>query len=402
MFQKSNTSFTFHVLRFTFHAITALLLIAWSPAPQSSAMTVIGQVTNGTAESATPPDLPVTLHIFTDMEETEVHTTTLSTEGTFAFEGLALEGGETLVARTVYQDVAYTSDFATLEAGQQEVSLPITIYETTEEPDAIAIAQLHIFVNGMEEWVQIGVYSLVNNSGDRAYVGQVDPALDERTTLSFTLPEKTESLRFDGAGLGQRFLEQEQGFADTRPILPGDTTLEVSYSYELPYEPNMQVEQNFGVTIQSIVMVVPGGSLVLEGDGITPQGTIDTQMGASLSYAAGPLAADEPLAFSVALAPEGMLESEGSGGQGSMPPTAPSSGSGIMMGIVALAAAAVLIYLMWQTPNPGTMPAQVRSQVEAIATLDTDFEAGRIDEKAYHQKREALKQQVREKMESGS
>ncbi len=401
MFQKSNTRFTFYVSRFTFYAIAVLLLIAWSPAPQSGAMTVIGQVTNGTAESATPPDLPVTLHIFTGMEEAEVYTTTLSAEGTFAFEDLELEGDETLVARTVYQDVAYTSDFATLEAGQQEISLPITVYETTEEPDAVSITQLHIFVNRMEERVQIGVYSLVSNSGDRAYVGQVDPGLDERTTLAFTLPENTESLRFDGAGLGQRFLEQGQGFADTRPILPGDTTLEVSYSYELPYEPDMPVEQNFGVPVQSIVMVVPGGSLALEGDGITSQGTIDTQMGAALSYAAGPLAADEPLTFSVVPAPEGMLENAGSEGQ-NLPPTAQRSGSGIMMGIVALAAAAVVIYLMWRTPNPGTMPAQVRSQIEAIAALDADFEAGRIEEKAYRRKRKALKRQVREKMESGS
>lgn len=375
--------FTLHVSRFTFAlALLALVLATgWSPAPQEGGITVVGQVTNGTAGGIVPADRPVTLHVFSGVEETERYTTTLAADGSFRFDGLAMEAGEAFVARIIYQDVIYFSDPGAPEPGQAEPSLPITIYETTEDPIAILVTQLHILVSVTRDRLRIGEHYLISNEGDRTCVGAEDPETGRRATLTFTLPEGAEELRFDGPGLGERFLERGRGFAGTEPILPGTATVEAAFSYALPYQEGLWVERLFDVPVASVALVIPEEEGALEGTGLTPAGTLDTQMGQALSYTAGPLAAGELLAFTLVTGP--------AGGRGNR------KAGETAIGLVALAAAAVAAYLLWRYPAPGPLPTRARPLVEDIAALDVDFEAGRVSEKVYHQERRTLKRQIR-------
>jgi len=211
------------------------------------------------------------------------------------------------------------------------------------------------------------------------------PQTGERVTVSFTLPEGAEALRFDGPGLGERFVEVEGGFADTEPIPPGMATVEVLFTYRLPYREGMQVARVFEVPVMSAVLVVAEEGLVLEGRGLTPAGTLDTQMGPATSYTAGPLGAGESLTFSV-LAGEHPAAS------------APVRGTvrEMAIGLVALAVALAVVYLLWRSPAPGPCPAEARPLVKEIAALDTHFEAGQVEEEVYRQKRDDLKRRVRE------
>jgi hypothetical protein len=360
---------------------TLLLAIGWAHTPQEEGGAVVGQVTNGTPGATVPADLAVTLHVFSGTQETATYTAPLAADGSFRFEGLTPDEGEAFVARVVYRDVTYLSKFGAFEPGQQELALPVTIYEITEGPAAVLVTRLHVFVNRTEDHLEIAEYYRVGNTGDRTYVGIEDPETGRRTTLHLTLPEGATTLQFDDAGLGERFLERESGFADTYPILPGDATVEVFFSYELPYREGQQVERVFDVPVDSIVLVIPEGEGTLEGKGLTPAGVLDTQMGPTLSYTAGPLAAGESLAFSMASrAAEGWRSNEA--GESAI-------------GLVSLVAAIVVAYLLWRSPAQVPIPAQARPLVEAIAALDARFEARQVEEGTYHRERSALKQRVR-------
>jgi hypothetical protein len=364
--------------------VAALLTIAWLPDVQTvDGPVVLGQVTNGTADAEVPEGLAVTLHVFSGMEETDTYTTTLTRDGTFRFSGVAVDAGQTLVARTVYQSVTYVSEFATLESDQQETQLPITIYETTEDSAGISIAQLHIFLNQTGDQLEIAEYCVIGNTSDRAYIGRVAPGSDGRRTWSVVLPDGAENLRFDGAELGGRFVDTGGGFADTRPLLPGTANVEASFTYDLPYGEGLELKQAFDVPVQSAVLVLPEGGLALRGVQLSREEALDTQMGPAYSYTAGPLSAGEPLGFAVVP-------------RASQVTTAPTAEgySGLAVGLAALAAAGAAAYWMWRSPAPGPIPAHVQSQVAAIAALDQDYEAGLIPEKRYLQRRTSLKRQL--------
>lgn len=381
-------------LSLAFLLLLAGLSVAWTPAFQAEGGAVTGDVVNGTPGGGVPDDLTVTLHIFTDMEETATHTTTVRADRSFRFEGLRFSEGDTLVARAQYREVAYVSEFATVEQGQQEISLPVTIYETTEDPADVAIFQLHVFVNRAGEQIQVGTYAVMGNTGDATYVGSQGPSAERgtsaRTTWSATLPGDAENLRFDTGELGRRFVSQEDGFADTRPIPPGGASVETSFTYELPFREGMEIEQAFDVPVRSAVLVLPEGDWALEGPDISSQGTLDTQMGAAQSYTAGPLSRGQPLAF--AIVPRTGRTTTRSGGS--------SAGSldNVVLGVAALVAAGVAAAAMWRSPSPGPVPVQVQAEIEAIAALDRDFEKGRLPEQAYREQRRSLKQQVHRRL----
>jgi hypothetical protein len=367
-------SITHHALRFTFHVLRcAFLLLLLAPTPTHAAqetVAVTGHVINGSPGGAVPEGLPVTLHVFTVIEEAGTYTAAVAADGSFRFDGLTLVGGERLIARAIYQGVDYYSEIATFEPGQQEIPLSVTIYDTTDDSGDVQVAKLHIFLDVETDRLWVAEHYQIGNTGDRAYAG----------TLLFTLPEGALNLRLDGGVLGERFLEREEGFADTRPVPPGPATGEVFFSYELPYQEGMSIERVFRIPVASAALVIPDEGIVLQGAGLTSDGRIDTDMGPALSYAAGPLAAGETLTFSLGKA----IGEQKSGGAAE-----------IVVGLTALVVAAGAAYLLWRSPASGPLPARMRPLVEAIAALDTDFEAGQLAEKTYRQERERLGQEIR-------
>jgi hypothetical protein len=362
---------TAHVSRLT------LLLLLLTPVRTHAAqetIAVTGYVANGTPGGAVPTGLPVTLHVLTAIEEAGTYTATVAADGAFRFGGLTLVGGERLIARVVYQGVDYYSEVATFETGQREIALPITIYETTDDPGAVQAAQLHIFLDVEADRLWVTEYHQIGNAGDRTYTG----------ALLFTLPDGALNLHLDGGELGGRFSEREGGFADTYPVPPGRITTEVFFSYELPYQEGMSVERVFYIPVASAALVIPDEGVALEGAGLTPEGRIDTDVGPALSYAAGPLAAGETLTFNV-----GQAAGEQRGG----------GAEEIGIGVAVLAVAVVAAYSLWRSPTSRPPPAQARPLVEAVATLDADFEAGLLAEETYRQEREKLKCEIRAQMD---
>jgi hypothetical protein len=135
--------------------------------------------------------------------------------------------------------------------------------------------------------------------------------------------------------------------------------------------------------VNAAVVVLPEENVALQGAQLSAEEMLDTQMGRALSYTAGPLGAGEPLAFTIVT-------------RASASPGTPStqSSNGLTAGIASLAVAGLAVFWIWRSPDPGPMPTQLRAQVEAIAALDQDYEAGLVGEDQYRQKREALKQQL--------
>lgn len=264
---------------------------------------------------------------------------------------------------------------------------------TTEDPSQIVVTQLHIFLQRVEDRLEVGEFYLISNTGDRTYVGREDPQTGRRVTLVFTFPPgATDAAVVEPQG--ERWIV-DGGFADTEPIPPGAAPLEVTFTYTLPFAENMEVERTFPVTVASLAVMAMGGNIAAEGDLLTSGGVMDTARGPVRVYTAGPLDAGRAIRFRVRTEPLEMAVSPSA-------PTAPSSARNSVaetaIGLVALAVALVAVYVLWRPEPAGPIPPPVRPLVNAIAALDADYEAGRIGEKEYRRRREALKRQAREKI----
>jgi hypothetical protein len=375
--------------------LTLVSATAWTFPPQQGESAVAGRVINGSAGESVPAGTEVVLRVLSEEGDEGTYTTSVAADGAFRFEAIALAEGQILIASVVYEDLEYSSVPATVESAQDEPTLEVIVYESTQERSDVEVAQLHLFISRVDGRIRVGEYHLLSNTGDKTYVGQPDPASERRLTLSYALPEGAEGLTFDGAGLGERFVEREGGFADVEPIMPGASTVETLFSYELPFRDGMQIERSFEIPVASVVLLLSEGDLSLEGMGITSAGALDTQMGPAFSYTAGPIGAGDSLVFTLLDRPQAVMPSA--------PFSSPTTGSPPVriaaretsVGLVVLAAAVVVAYFLWQPSAGGSPPTAARSLVEAIAELDADFQAGEVAEKSYQRKRRALKRQLR-------
>jgi hypothetical protein len=261
---------------------------------------------------------------------------------------------------------------------------------TTEDPSQIVVTQLHLFLQREEDRLVVREFYLVSNTGDQTYIGREDPQTGRRLTLAFTFPPDAADLTVVEPQ-GERWVAVAGGFADTEPIPPGAAPLEIVFQYTLPFAEGMTLERTFPVQVASLAVMATGGDLAAEGNMLTSGGIMDTAMGPIQVYTAGPLDAGRPIQFRVRTEPLPAAEAA---------PTAPVRNPNleIVVGLVALAVAVGAAWVLWRPPAPEPVPAAVRPQIEAIAALDADYQAGQVEEEEYRRRREALKREAREKI----
>jgi hypothetical protein len=353
---------------------------------------VRGIVVNNTLDGTIPFGAAVTLQFFSESEWTSIYTSTLTTNGTFTFTDLEGEVGHDFITRLEYSGVEYYSEPTVLEG---QVDVEIVIYEPTEDSTQVKVDQAHFFIVPNVETLQIAEYYLIGNAGDRTYAGMIDALTGERITVRFSPPAGATDLTFDGPGFEGRFVGNPEQFADTRAVPPGNATIDVSYSYELPLTEDIVIEHTFEIPVSSVVMIVSGGELGLQGPALQFSGIMDTQMGPAASYTTGPLAPYETLSFTVI--PLAEQPTQGSEGAQSSPLLRQRNArQELGVGIVTLLIAGVVAFQIWQAPSRIKMPEELQPLVQQIADLDVKFDEDKIEKTEYQAQRKLLKRRIRE------
>ena len=364
---------------------------------------VVGEVTNGTSGGTIPAGAPVALQFFSEAEWTNTYTSTLDADGTFRFADLEAEAGNDLLAHIVYQDVSYYSEPANFDG---EAVADIQIYEATHDLSLVQVDQAHLFIVPTGDRLQIAEYYLIGNTGERTYVGVGQGDGDDRTTVAFTVPPAAMGLTFDGPGLGERFIGDAASFADSLPVPPGTATIEVDFSYELIYEEGLVLTRELDVPVKSVVIIVNGSEIGLEGPGVEFGGMMDTQMGRAASYTAGPYAAGAPLVLRF-IPQDSAVGAPVEAATRVETPTEPSGPrqrdpvSEALIGGVVLVVAALAAYQVWQAQPTPPMPEAARDTVADIVALDERYARGDVTDRDYERRRAALRRRVRSHLPRG-
>lgn len=143
----------------------------------------------------------MTLRAYDTNGEVFSRTATLDDAGFVSFDNLPTRAGYFYQAELDYGDGRfYAAPMQFPITGTQLISDILPVFETTTNPSAIQISELHIFVQNItENTVTIVEYYLFDNISDRAYIGETGPN-NRRRTLKISAPKDAQNLRFDGLG----------------------------------------------------------------------------------------------------------------------------------------------------------------------------------------------------------
>ena len=371
---------------------------AGTPAVSATAVTtqtvgtITGQVVNASGGQV-PSDLTVTLHGFDQMQAVITQTTTLQPDNNFAFKNVDMTNGRFFMASVDYGGSTYGSDVQSVQPGAPTLALPINIYETTTDASGLSVDRLHLFFESTDpQTMRVIELCIMSNNGDKTVV----PADKGQPVVTVKLPTGATNLQFQDGAIGDRYIEVQGGFGDTVSIPPGSGSHQLLFAYDLPYKNNADLVQTMTLPTNAVVVLVPAGQFKVKGDSVQDAGTRDAQGTQYQMYNGASLAAGDVLRMTVS-------GSTTSGGD---------SKNNLIIGLavfgVALIAAGLWLYLRNRParvvevgpgmPVPTSEPASENPEtiMDAILALDDLYQAGKLPEEAYRQRRAELKARLKE------
>lgn len=385
-------------------------LAAFAPVPLA---TINGQVINGSTNEAVSEG-EVRLRAFTtQLEEMFSETVSLNEDGSFVFQLAEVPADWVFLADVAYGDLTFNSDAVQVSNVQPEVELPLFVFDTTSDPSVVSIDRLHMILTFAENRLLVSELYVFSNLASAVFVGETGDF--EQGTVQVGLPAGAENISFQ-RGFGTTldsflpatdFVLTDGVWADTVPLRPGASSLNLLVSYDLPYDDGMQLAHPLEHAMSggaSVIMADAG--VTITDDGWVSQGPQATASGSFVSYTNSNLVGSDAINLTLDGRPTQIMDA-----QGNTLPVRNETNELIVGGLALAGMLAVGFFMVqrWRTapatageintpaPSPVVTASKRRQNVnrdallEAIAELDEAYEAGEVDEAEYQAQRQELK-----------
>ncbi len=348
--------------------------------PAADLVTVTGSVANGTLNGSVPADLQVEIQGFDGEQQVLQETVSLNAQGGFELEQVESPVGRLFMASVEYQGVLYRSEIVHAPSDGAPLELPLTIYESSGDADALRVEQMHLLIEFPDEQtMRVLQLWVVGNRSDRV----VTPS------LRVPLPDVAFNLGFEQGGFGDRYERTETGFLDLEPVPPGSGIDQLVFGFDLLRDGVLEYRQLLEHPVEAVTVLVSEDAPRISG--LIDEGVRDLGGLRMHGYTATGLEAGDILSFRVA-GPSGL----------------PMHAASVAIGGLALLAALLVAVRSRSDREPDEVPigaelveSQAMEQEQLlleIAQLDADHEAGRLDTAEWQRERENLKRMALERM----
>ena len=391
-------------------ALVALALMVL-PLPRVDAQTggqgkIEGQIVNGTkdAKPASAANLTVTLMSAAQGATTLVtQTMTSDANGKFAFADLDTITTTRYLVTARYADVEYYSDIMAFTS-PNSTTLPaeITIYDSTEDPAVVQVSEMHLVMDVQAPWLAVQQIVVVQNTSDRIFIGKLSGP--HRISLSVPILAKAINIQFDDQTVDQTTMRGEGVLTYTLPIGPGKD--QILFQYDIPFTPptyefNLPLPNDvarFGLYVGDVGETVQSQQL---SPAPSPMGNVPNAP-KLIAVAGDKFAAGTTIKATIDKLPAAVAQ-PGQTPSAALPtalPVSPQTIGLVILGAAIVAAIALLVFplLRRRAANAEEQDEDdARKEIlQEIADLDDAFEAGKISEAEYKEKRAALKAELAE------
>jgi hypothetical protein len=313
-------------------------------------------------------------------------------KGSYSFKGVEVPQGRAFIIITSWQGVEYQSEPVLVSTTTTDFTLPITIYEKTEDSKVLAINQIHlIFDLSSQNEVQVTELFIVTNPGKQVVV-----VASDGTTIPFLqTPKNATGLQYQLSQSSAQLLNATGGFA----MVPGaDKQYGFIASYTMPYANSLKFDQPFSLPVSSLTVFVPQG-MRARSEQLTDAGLQDVQGKSYQMYQANKIASEG--SFSLTL----------TGRPGASTGSSISRQTWVLIGIslvgLLLIGLGIFLYLRdrarfkkvteseQEVIEADALGEDRDSIMDAMIALDDQYKAGEIPKEAYETRRQGLKERLK-------
>jgi mono/diheme cytochrome c family protein len=365
--------------------------------------TVSGTVEDQTG-AALPSDIKVTLRGFDHGADAnagpqEVLTLegTVEGDGTYKFENVEMPKSRIFLAEVIQDGIAYQSDFVAVDEGTTELTLPnIVLRGTTDDYTTLSIDNVNIHFNFTDSnTVQVFIVYSMRNTSDKTLVVKLE---NNNNDIPFIkAPANSKGLGFQATQTSAPFLGTQDGNGFAMP--PSEQTYGLVAFTDLPRSDKMEFSQKFVLNVESVQILMPEGVSASGGTltdaGLTPMQDPNGQTVNFQNYSAGSLKANDTLTFTVSGKPEATSSTANV-----------TQNRTLLIGVGAFGLVLIVagVWLYLRDRNRVEEKAEEEddefedqdSIIDAIIALDDLHRAGKLNDEAYHRRRDELKAKLKE------
>lgn len=209
--------------------LLALAAVGLLPcAPPDDGYRIEGVVVNGSRAGVPVVGAEVIMRAGDGQSLMPVAKVVTDSQGYFVFDHVPNEPGLIYLPGANHEGVHYPGPRVRLDAGSRTVRVPLTVYDTVASPSPLVAERFTMDVRPKPGQLEVTETWTIRNPSLTTYVGQgsgMRPAI----TLALAVPEKFESVTFDGEFHGRNFQAIDNHLATDLPWTPGERQLKYTY-----------------------------------------------------------------------------------------------------------------------------------------------------------------------------
>jgi len=196
--------------------------------------TLVIKATQGTAEGTAIGETAVKVELYSHAGPPQTIEGQLDPHGVLMIEDFKFQGVVQPVVSVQHAGVSYQAIGRTMNATQPDQIIKVTVYDTTDEAPAWSLRNRHVYMQIVNQTLQVQEVIIVENPGDRAWLGapQSDAENAPRATIKLTLPAGAQNARVMRAPENTQIVGDQ--LVQRSSLVPGQTEMRIAY--ELPVE----------------------------------------------------------------------------------------------------------------------------------------------------------------------
>lgn len=341
--------------------MAAVLVLAFGAAGQESGVDITQvlesgpkgslaiRATQGTAGGASPAHSDVEIDLIHRNQSIRHIEAQLDENAVVVVGDLPVGIGIRPIVTIHFAGVTYREIGPEMNADNPNRAMDVTVYEVTEEEPNWRVAMRHVVTSPSSQSVVVRETVVVENPGDRTWLGGEKDERDNRTSVRLILPEGVQNVSLDAGFHGWCCTRLDGNVLGVQmPLMP--ERVSYRFSYEVPVVGGQAHLQFAAPVLTSMLTVfVPENSAEMTPVGLTPGGMQATEFGAMRMFEGKAIAGGQ----SAGLTLSGLFAMD----MPITPVNSDSPGSGSLMrivagvGLAALVVGAIVIVTM-KKPKP--------------------------------------------------
>jgi hypothetical protein len=337
---------------------------------------ITGSVRNKTTGEKAIGGIEVTLYQHIQDQVSEIGRTQTDPTGGFIFRGIHKDKDRAYHILVRYKDIGYFSEMQNFQ-GKNEIDFEVAVFEITDQKKDIRIKTHHVLLETLKDGLAFREIMIIENKGNRSYVGAAAVGSDKRHTLRISLPAEAIDVQLMNPSL----VNTAAGLIDTSVIIPGPKRVLFSYRIR-PTLSTYKFEKDISLDTDGFNFIFPENGVQATSDQLEMKGPTENH-GQRLFYLSGNnLKQGSKIEIKLKR------------------PKTYAHFKIIISGLVALVIATAFIlplikkkshggdeYEEHFNPKEMNLSEQRQTVLQAIADLDDLFEDNEMDAATYHTKR---------------